>query len=200
MAPTGSIAATSLALLGDAALPVTLVNFEAVKLENTVKLNWSTSSETNSDRFEIERSLDGKQWLKIGTVSSQGESNAEHQYSFTDNYPIKSSSSKRENLYRLKMVDADATFAYSRIRSVVFGQEGEVALYPNPITIGDELNLLTDDIGKIADVRIYDNSGKLVHQLPASKRIDTRKLPAGLYMVLIMYTDGSVSSHRVIKQ
>ncbi|WAC14695.1 T9SS type A sorting domain-containing protein [Dyadobacter pollutisoli] len=200
MASIGSIAAPPLTLLGEGALPVTLISFEAVKQENIVKLNWSTSFETNSDRFEIERSIDGKQWLKLGIVSSQGESNAEHEYSFTDNGPIKGGPSKGENLYRLKMVDVDSTFTYSRIRSGVFGQEGDVALYPNPVTIGDELTLLTDDMSRIASVKIYDSLGKLTHQAPASKQINTRKLQAGLYMVLITYMDGSISSHRVVKQ
>lgn len=85
-----------------APLPVTLTSFTATKENNTALLKWATTQETNSDRFEIERSLGGKEWGKIGTVLSTGESNALRNYSYTDNAPLAG-----ENLYRLKMIDKD---------------------------------------------------------------------------------------------
>ncbi|MGX5854409.1 T9SS type A sorting domain-containing protein [Dyadobacter jiangsuensis] len=200
MAPTGSIAASTLTLLADAPLPVTLINFDAIKQENAVRLNWSTSFETNSERFEIEHSTDAKIWSKIGTVSALGESNAEHQYTFTDNNPAMGGQSNGENFYRLKMIDADATFTYSRIRSVIFGGNREITLYPNPVTISEKLNILADNISNMAGIKIFDSAGKLVLQTKAATQIDTRNLRPGLYVIIITYTDGSSSSHRVVKQ
>lgn len=58
----------------DSPLPVTLARFDAVKEGSTALLSWSTTEETNSDRFEVERSINGKVWQKIATVKAQGES------------------------------------------------------------------------------------------------------------------------------
>lgn len=83
---------------------------------------------------------------------------------------------------------------------MTFNQSGEVVLYPNPVTIGEKLNLLTDDPGKIAGINIFDTSGQLVHQSEAIREINTARLASGLYIVQITYTDGSISTHRVVKQ
>lgn len=74
------------------ALPVTLISFTATKLSgdsegSTALLNWQTSSETNSDHFDIERSLDGKKWMNIGSVTASGDKKSSSLYSFPDTNP-----------------------------------------------------------------------------------------------------------------
>jgi hypothetical protein len=101
-------------------LPVTLVSFFAKKENQAALLQWTTSYETNSAFFEIQRSENGKDWHALGQVAAGGESKALLQYAFTDSNPISGGSSKGENLYRLKMVDTDERFAYSMIRSLRF--------------------------------------------------------------------------------
>ena len=55
------------------ALPVTLINFECTLSDaSTTMLQWSTSEETNSDYFEIQHSINGKQWIEIGRVKANG--------------------------------------------------------------------------------------------------------------------------------
>jgi hypothetical protein len=198
LAPIGSIAASSLVLIGvSRPLPVTLAEFEATRLETTALLTWSTTLEANSDRFDIERSADGKQWLTLGSVDAHGESKGLQSYSFIDKNPV--TGGRAENLYRLKMVDQDGTFTYSRLRSVTFSNTG-VLLYPNPVTIGEKLKLVTDNPDKISSIRIFDTSGRMVNQSAATGEINTGRLAPGLYMVQITYIDGSISTHRVVKQ
>jgi hypothetical protein len=113
-------------------LPVTLTRFTAVAESSTVLLSWSTTEEANSDRFDIERSANGKQWSRIASVASQGDSKVLVNYSHVDASPLAG-----QNFYRLKMVDRgadgqDGMFAYSQIRNVSFKGEGGVAPYPNP--------------------------------------------------------------------
>ena len=115
----------------NAALPVTLINFSGQKQEQAVALNWQTSEETNSSHFEIQHAIDGKQWTKIGQVSASEESKVVQTYNFTHQNPVNG-----ENLYRLKMVDRDSTFAYSRIISAGFEGFDQITLYPNPVTSG----------------------------------------------------------------
>jgi hypothetical protein len=195
IAPVGSIGASTLVLLAEPALPVTLVAFTATKQENTTFLAWSTSSESNSDHFEVDRSKDGKEWKKIGSVVSHGESSQEQSYSYTDLLPLAG-----ENLYRLKMVDLDSSFALSRIQSVVFDQTGELVVYPNPLTIGDKLSIQTTDPSKISLIRIFNANGELIKQSTWLPEINMSSLPSGLYMLQITFSDGSIVNRRIVKQ
>lgn len=70
--------------ISDVALPVTLINFDGIAKRNYNELNWSTASEIGSDRFEIERSLDGNEWELIGNVNASGYSNSMLEYSYLD--------------------------------------------------------------------------------------------------------------------
>lgn len=90
-------------------LPVTLSEFNVFKYENTAQLKWTTVSESNSQYFELQRSEDATSWNVINKQNARGESKGVVNYSFIDNTPLNGS-----NYYRLKMVDADASFAYSK--------------------------------------------------------------------------------------
>lgn len=111
----------------DGALPVTFVSFAAKAEGQIANLAWSTTAETNSERFDIQRSQNGKDWKIIGSVSANGESKTILSYSFSDNNPLNG-----QNFYRLKMIDLDSTFAYSRINNVAFENKSLVNVYPNP--------------------------------------------------------------------
>ncbi|MCF2489882.1 T9SS type A sorting domain-containing protein [Dyadobacter sp. CY347] len=192
---TGAVAAPALVLIAESALPVTLVEFLATAHEKQADLTWMTTAETNSERFDIERSSDGGHWQLIGSVPSHRESSEQQSYSFVDLYPLSG-----ENLYRLKMIDMDGTFTFSRIRNVVFGEESQVTLYPNPLTVTDALSIETGAPEKIAGIFIYDVNGKQMLQTSWKPSIDIKSMSAGLYLLQITYTDGSVSSHRIVKQ
>lgn len=173
-------------------LPVKLVSFDAQKLESSVSLKWSTTEEVNSDRFEIERSRDGKSWDKIGTVQSTGESKTRVEYEYADRLPLDG-----DNLYRLKMVDNDETFAYSRIRSVRFGELDKTVIYPNPTS--DKLEIRPGN-SKVSSLIIYDAAGKQVFEQKGgvSKFISLKHLPVGLYFVKIKFEDNTESTNKLL--
>jgi hypothetical protein len=173
-----------------APLPVTLVRFEAKADEKTALLTWSTTAESNSDRFEVERSLNGKQWEKIGAVNAQGESAGKIDYTFSDLTPAGA-----DNYYRLKMIDKDLTFTYSGIRSVSFDSPLSLALYPNPVQ--DVLTLQTDH-SKVKTVTVTNLSGRKVYSAGTAKPIDVKRLPNGVYVVSVTYTDNTVKSQKVV--
>ncbi|NIJ51951.1 T9SS type A sorting domain-containing protein [Dyadobacter arcticus] len=163
------------------ALPVTLVNFNARKVENSTALTWQTSDETNSDHFEIQRSHEGKQWSEIGNVSSSRESKVLTSYSFTDETPVSG-----DNLYRLKMIDQDGTFAYSRIVSLGFEGMEKIILFPNPVVSG---MIRLNFTGTLPEISLFDVTGKLIptdtEQIGQSGLLvkPETKLPAGLYIL-----------------
>ncbi|SDF65737.1 Por secretion system C-terminal sorting domain-containing protein, partial [Dyadobacter soli] len=174
-------------------LPVTLVSFTVTARENVAELNWVTSEETNSDRFEVQRSLDGKAWKAIGSVKAQGESKVRKTYAYVDHQPEVGVS-----VYRLKMVDADSSFAFSAIRSVRFESKLESSIYPNPVS--NELTLKVTSWKQVKAIRIDNLAGLQVYSsgpVEAGK-VDVSKLDSGVYVLRITHTDGSVHTHKFV--
>lgn len=171
-------------------LPVNLTSF-LVRLEDQkVQLDWETSSEMNNAYFEIERSADVKKFEKIGHVAGQINSETLVQYSFTDENPLAGTS-----YYRLRQVDLDGKFEFSKIRSVrneTTGTTNTITFGPNP----------TDEIisfkgikkgSKIAVIDVYGNEKFATTQDNDSLEIqlDVEKYGRGLYLVKI-FTDDNV--------
>ncbi len=186
------------------ALPVTLVRFDATIAEQSVLLSWSTTEETNSDRFEIQHSIDGRNWNLIGVLNSAGESNVLRQYQYKHDKPVRG-----DNLYRLKMIDRaadglDATFAYSRIVNVKVGAGMKTIVFPNPAA--DKVTLLVEDSGSIDRIEVIGVNGQLFRdnrKVGASildVEVDTKNLRSGTYIMRITRSDGSVDSIQFIKQ
>ncbi len=181
-------------------LPVKLVSFNVLKHEMFAFLTWSTTEEVNSDLFEIERSSDTKNWAPIGKVSSIGESKVLVEYSFVDNQPLNGL-----NYYRMKMIDKDGTFAYSRIRSLEFNRAAlKLNLHPNPAS---DILFVKDAEGhavawdKVKDVSIVNTQGAVVYKLTSpvsSDGIKVSGLATGIYVVKIKLADGTLSTHKVI--
>ena len=178
---------------GTTPLPVTLVSFKVSRENQAVNLSWISSQEVNSERFDIEHSTTGKTWQKIGTVAAAGESNTRAQYSFADSNP-----SDGENLYRLKMIDADETFGYSNIRGVNFEVSEFITIYPNPVA--DRLFLKVKDLAKIEKVQLFDFSGKSMIDDASTftDGIDVKAIPSGLYAVRVTGSNGAESSFKVV--
>lgn len=190
----GQSAVASFTLVIEAALPVTLISFKALSEGQTASLSWSTSEETNSDRFDIERSQNGKNWRKIGSVASHKESSSNQYYSFADPSPLRG-----DNFYRLKMVDLDETFAYSRIEALNF--KGIALVYPNPASSSDNLTINVGDWSKVKQVRVVNAAGKVVFEATNAllSGINARNLVSGAYMIQVTHIDGSISAQKFVR-
>jgi hypothetical protein len=176
------------------ALPVKLVNFSAEREGNITTLVWSTSEESNSDYFDVQRSEDGKEWEKLKTIAAKGESSVEAHYSTVDENPMSGS-----NFYRLKMVDKDGSFAFSKIRSVEFDLKTGYTLFPNPVS--DKLNFKsTEDWNSVASIKIYNAQGVEVYTSPLVpvKEVDVKNLPSGTYVVKLSRRSRQSQSYKVV--
>ena len=114
----------------NALLPVELTSFSATTIRNDVKLSWKTVTEVNNYGFEIERSVLNSEWYKIGFVNGNGNSNSPKDYSFVD---TKVNAGKYS--YRLKQIDNDGKFEYSKTIEIDVNNENKFELsrnYPNP--------------------------------------------------------------------
>lgn len=176
----------------DPVLPVTLANFDAQNLENQAHLTWSTMDETNSSHFEIQRSANGHNWAVIETVPATSESQTKTTYNALDRSPLSG-----ENFYRLKMVDADGTFAYSSINRLFFDGQRFATFYPNPV--GEQLSLGEKVLTNAVSIKLVNQSGRQVFETskPAAV-IKTGHLNAGIYILQVVQKDGSVMASRVV--
>ena len=112
-------------------LPVELSAFTATAAgPAAVRLAWTTASEKNSDRFEVERSADGTAFDRLGTVAAAGSSSAPLAYAYLDE---RLPAGAATLYYRLRQVDVDGTFSYSPVRSVARSGPAGLALFPNPV-------------------------------------------------------------------
>lgn len=177
-------------------LPVTLATFSARKEGNTAFLQWKTTSETSSSEFEIQHSLDGKRWRRVGSVAAAGESNSDKTYQFVHTEPVNG----QNNLYRLKMIDIDGTFALSKIDALLFDQKNPTRIYPNPVATGQ----LTVDVKNWASVKkvqistlnaltVYDSGNK------PQQAIDIHNLPTGIYLLKVFKKDGTSEQFRFVR-
>jgi hypothetical protein len=116
---------------GSTTLPVDLVQFLALKNgDGSVKLIWATSQEVNAGYFDIERSGDQSAWTKIGSVKAAGNTSTSTNYSYFDKLPVDGT-----GYYKLKMVDLDGKFKYSKTIAVtVVNDSRPLVVYNNPFS------------------------------------------------------------------
>lgn len=180
------------------ALPVKLVYFKAFRQEQAAKLEWETASELNSDRFEVECSSDLRNWIKVGSIRSHGESNQPARYQLMD-----TTVHSGIVYYRLRMIDGDGSFTYSSIQSVTFDRKGLV-IHPNPTRehiFFSDINGAAFPSSEIQEVSIKNLAGITVHiqKSPiSSNRIAVGHLTNGIYFVKLSASNGIQSTHKLI--
>jgi hypothetical protein len=139
-------------------LPVSLLSFSGERLNETIKLNWITSSEKNNDFFDVEKSDDGNKFFKVGRVDGVGNSVNIQKYNFTD------IDNRITNLYyRLAQFDIDGTRTTSKIiyLPAQSSKNYSIKLYPNPSN-GKELIVTISGMKNNAVLTISDLIGKTI--------------------------------------
>lgn len=170
------------------ALPVELSSFTAEKeSEKTVRLAWSTSSEQNTDYFDVERSTDARDWSVVGQVAAAGESQTMLDYRFLDQDIPLAARRAGTVYYRLNMVDFDGSQAYSPIELVGFTPvDGAISAYPNPTA--DILQIDTRE--EIISLTVYDGLGKRL-LYTAAQEVSLKDFPAGIYRIMVTTASGT---------
>jgi hypothetical protein len=176
-------------------LPIELLSFGTNCRTNAVDIKWTTAGQMSSDKFEVQRSSDGRQWQSIGTVTaSSGD-----QYVYTDPSAITGA------MYRLK-ITTDDNITYSAIRSSGCALATNAFIYPNPATT----NFLKVQLNNMPDkemvLMLYSNSGQLlqVKNITLAGTFETyilpiTDLPAGQYHLSIL-SPGYKKTFAFVKQ
>lgn len=179
-------------------LPVSLSAFTARKVQQQVAIDWTTVAELNNQGFTLERSADGIHFDPIVFVPSkakEGKSTSQLQYHYIDNSPMMG-----KNLYRLKQVDIDGKYQYTKQVMVHFGTtENEVLVYPNPAN-----NSVTVTAADTDNVELFNITGKKINA-PMTRNgdvnnIDVSALPSGQYTIHIGSNKGTTVNKLTIQR
>ena len=196
----------SLALCPEGApTPVELTSFTAHKNANTVLLDWSTSQEMNNHYFQVERSADGNaNWTVINTVNGAGNSQVVRNYQAIDANPLSG-----VNFYRLKQVDYDGKYQFSRIIHVrVNEQKTSISVLSNPFHNTLSVNFVSaapqqvyatlfDVTGQQVAIQKWSvTSGNIRKDFPG-----VTNLQHGMYLLTIRNNSGEILYNgKVVKQ
>ncbi|MFL5728297.1 MAG: glycosyl hydrolase [Cytophagaceae bacterium] len=184
-------------------LPVAFLDFSVTLKDGTSEVKWTTTSEINSAYFEIERSIDGKIFTKILTEKSKGNSSAiENYFTEDENTP------QGIIYYRLKAVDKNGKYTYSKTVEVVNIAEGFMVsgIYPNPFSSGINVSLCSKSVETL-NLKIENVLGETLLQsereLGSGNTIlefDLRNVASGTYLLkIINLKDGRSAVRKIIK-
>ena len=179
-------------------LPIELINFSVTAFQTNTFIQWNTVSEYKSSHFEIEHSTDGILFESLGRLETAGESSVLQYYNFEHTEPVSGS-----NYYRLAHYDLDGTLSYSDIRAVDLSKNISIKVFPNPVK--DILTISSVEDFNLESIEIYDMQGVLVETLNTlgdrnDIELSTNDWKVGIYQVVLLQSDGTVSVQNIIKQ
>ena len=169
-------------------VPVELLNFSGYTEGSKNVLTWQTATEKNTTHFDIERSENGQDFIRINAMKAKG---SQSKYTFVD-----TDINARTFYYRLKINDLDGYFEHSKIITLASKRMLDVKIYPS-VTSG----ILTIEGAQSVD--IVNSVGQVVHAFQKAnvfEKIDMSALPNGVYVVKGVDTEGSVFSEKIVKQ
>lgn len=186
-------------------LPVSCIGFTAERKTGKMNLQWTTATENNSDHFEIQRSVDGINFINIASVAASGNSNNVLHYAYSD----ETAAGEATYYYRLLAVDKNgagkfacntAKVAAAGIKQAIFGN-----VYPNPVKGEMSVQLQRSYSGNV-QVQVISSTGQVLQQRsvtlqPSDVRfiMNTYSLSKGIY-VLRLRTPEGVETIRFTKQ
>lgn len=142
-----------------APVPVTLSEFSGKYGNGQALLDWKTSQEINSSRFEIQKSTDGQNFNYLTTVEATGYSTIPQEYAYTDKFP----GSGAYVYYRLKQIDMDGKFSFSNVVKIAMGNRASMEVFPNPFTSSFTANFEANKTAE-ATLIIRNSIGQTVMQ------------------------------------
>jgi hypothetical protein len=188
-------------------LPVKLLRISAAKAFNDVVINWATATELNSNYFEIQRSTGNGDWKTVGKVKSAGNSNHPLAYQLTDKGAFLNGTATL--YYRLKMVDLNAGYEYSRVMAVNSDKTSNTTAdiaYPNPFNNELFINIQSEQSSTVL-IELHDITGKKIKSQSYNNMIGSseinleldKSMNSGIYFLSIE-KNGARSVQKLVKQ
>jgi zinc-dependent metalloproteinase lipoprotein len=178
-----------------AILPLQWGRIVATAIDKKIAVNWETSNEINATNFEVEKSIDGREFAKMATVIAKNGT--------TNDYTIIDEKVKAgiKYYYRIKQLDKDGKYSYSSIVTVVIRAEGTyVNVFPNPVQ--NVLNIQSSIVNsKENKIEILDIQGKRLYINETNKGnaiINMQNWSKGVYWVSVT-TNQKTEVFKVVK-
>lgn len=187
-----------------AVLPTLLTAFDGYYSNGRNELNWQTETEVNTGHFIIERSIDGSQFAEVGSMAAKGIDSRTNSYQFTD--ALLNAQNANRFYYRLKIVDKDGSYKYSKlvITTKPTGDNVQLIVYPNPVLRNTALQI-KKATGNKSVIEIFNSMGQQVYakQMTASQYNVSVDIPSGwspgVYMIRVSDSKESWSRAVMIK-
>jgi hypothetical protein len=185
-------------------LPIKLSSFSTLHHENNgVLLSWKTEQEYNTKHFEIERSTNGQDFEYINKVIAIGNSSIIQNYSYID-YLSPNILTSEKVFYRLKIIDNDSSFKYSKVNVVqVKNKNTTITVKPNPVANEGKIEISGLHNGKL-NISILNSLGvsvlkfeKLINQSNFTFPIQTSTFENGVYYISIN-NNGIISNKKFV--
>lgn len=182
-------------------LPVNWLSFTAAKnADGTVAARWQTANEVNNNHYEVERSVDGRNFSLLGSIAAGPNAAGLQTYLYTDLAPLTGTS-----YYRVRQVDNDGRSVYSAVAKVSLGKAGVLwEVYPNPAT--NHVTVYARAALSGVRMQLLDVAGKLLYNayLPALRtggtvNIPLQNLSRGTYVLKVVSGD-RVDSEKIVVQ
>lgn len=155
-------------------LPVKWLSYDIEKQKSGVQISWSTASEVNSSHYEIEKSIDQKTWQTAGQVKAGGHSNATLKYTYFDD------ELDCKPYYRIKQVDFDGAYSYSRVLFAGKDVPQEKVSY-DPIIRKIKVAVVNSSV----PVKLYSMAGVVRQTQIGNEDMDVSGLESGIYFLLL---------------
>lgn len=183
-------------------LPVELIEFDGVFVDNKVFLKWATASEINNSHFIIQRSENGRDFEELSNVKAVGNSTQFNYYASEDTNPFEGN-----NYYRLKQVDFDGKFTISKtilIKNKI-EKSFDYLVYPNPVEKGGTLivSIYNVEQNDKIEISVIDMNGKVnsVHRfIQRNKKLEQMSIPLSLNLEKGVYIIKVVLNSRIINK
>ncbi|MCS6794876.1 MAG: T9SS type A sorting domain-containing protein, partial [Raineya sp.] len=183
-------------------LPLELLVFKGkINALGEAELSWQTASELNIIGFEVEKSIDGKVFNKIGFVSAKNTNL--NSYNFIDK------DFAGLSYYRLRVLEQNKTFRYSQVISLDKTKAVQLIVYPNPATEKDFVKVAIgarEEINKV-QVQVFSQVGKMITEFTGNLETSEnhlsevlQALPKGLYILRLQTENSEMISTKFVKQ
>ncbi len=192
------------ATTGSNPLPVTLIEFKALRTSSIVNITWTTATEHNSNCFHLEYSEDGNNFQLLGVIKSKGNSIENVKYYFADSTNLYQNTNIR--YYRLKQIDEDGNYEYSKII------KSECTPIPSiKITMNNPFYnfiIITSNVRSniLIEYYLYDLKSILIssNYYLCTKgnnkiEIETTQVPSGTYLIVLKTADTILARRVIIK-
>ena len=180
-------------------LPVDLLSFEGIYINQEGHLFWTTASEENTKEFEVYRRIEGESFFTlVGNKAAAGNSNAIVNYTHVD--PLPNLFGKKV-YYRIKMIDFDNQYEYSKtivLETSASKASNNIVVFPNPAN--DNLTINVIGLNKEIKYNIVNAIGQIMlsGNTPNNEKIDINSLAKGMYFVNVIVNNELIKTKSII--